>query len=100
MSATRSRSQGAGHSGPPAVLLSPPAVAGRPRLLTAVVVLAVAGSLALLAMDLWTSNPQVVSRDQILKADAVVVARRTSAGSLRIERVFHGELAEGDEISV
>jgi hypothetical protein len=74
----------------------------RRRWLGLTIVLAAAWSLALLAMDITTARPQVISRDQILSADAVVVARRESAESdrVRVERVFRGPVAEGDVLRI
>jgi len=53
-------------------------------------------------MDATTARPRVISRDQILSADAVVIARRVSAESdrIRVERVFRGTVAEGDSLRV
>jgi hypothetical protein len=53
-------------------------------------------------MDLWTSNPRLVSRDQVLASDAVVIGRlsRLPDDRVKIERVFLGDLTEGDEIRV
>lgn len=59
-------------------------------------------SLALALLAGFTSNPRFVSQDQILHADAVVVARRDgdSQDRLRIEEVLAGELAVDEVISV
>lgn len=75
---------------------------GRRRVLWLVSFLALAWSLTLLVMAFQTANPLVVSRDQLLKADAVVIARRIRAGDehVRVERVFHGNVAAGDELRV
>jgi hypothetical protein len=53
-------------------------------------------------MDMTTARPKIISRDQILKADLVVIARRTAPGSdrVRVERVFRGEIEEGDDLKV
>ncbi len=53
-------------------------------------------------MVLLTANPPLVSHDQILKADLVVVGRRIRAaeGRVRVERVVHGNAAVGDELRV
>jgi hypothetical protein len=64
------------------------------------IVLAAVWSLALLVMDATTARPRVISRDQIRTADAVVIARRLSAESVRVERVFRGSVAEGDSLRV
>jgi len=65
-------------------------------------VLAGLWSLVLLVMDATTARPRVISRDQVLSADAVVIARRDSAESdrIHIERVFRGPVAEGDSLRV
>ena len=72
------------------------------RWLVLTFVLAAAWSLVLLVMDATTARPQVVSRDQILSADAVVVASRDSAEAdrVRVERVFRGSVAEGDVLRI
>ncbi len=64
--------------------------------------LAVAWTTALLVMDVTTARPSVVSNDQILRADAVVIARRKAPDSdrVRVERVFRGPVAEGDDLRV
>ncbi|HLJ11249.1 MAG TPA: hypothetical protein VKU82_08670 [Planctomycetaceae bacterium] len=52
-------------------------------------------------MDLWTANPRVVSRDQILKSDCVVIARRLEKqGRVEVERVLAGDVAPGEELRV
>jgi len=53
-------------------------------------------------MDIATARPQVISHDQILSADAIVIARRDSAESdrMRVERVFRGSVAEGDVLRI
>ena len=72
------------------------------RLLVVVFGLVVAWSAALFLMDVHTANPQIVSRDQILAADVVVIARRIRPedGHLKISRVFLGDAKEGDELRV
>lgn len=59
-------------------------------------------SLALAAMALFTANPLAVSRDQILRADAVITARRDKdrPDRLRIERVLSGGLTADDLVVV
>lgn len=49
-----------------------------------------------------TSNPVVVSPDQLLNSDVVVVARRVAAGDdhVRVERVLYGTVAERGELRV
>jgi hypothetical protein len=75
---------------------------GDRRWLALMFVLAGAWSLALVVMDATTARPRVISRDQVLSADAVVIARRDSAESdrVRVERVFRGPVAEGDSLRV
>src|SRR5262245_18905569 len=75
---------------------------GSRRWLVLMFVLAGVWSLALLVMDATTARPRVISRDQVLSADAVVLARRDSAESdrIRVERVFRGSVAEGDSLRV
>jgi hypothetical protein len=53
-------------------------------------------------MDVWTANPLVVSRDQILKAHSVVIARCVGPGddSVKVERVFYGNVEAGDTLRV
>jgi hypothetical protein len=53
-------------------------------------------------MDVWTSNPRLVSRDQILASDGVIIGRLARPGEnlVKVERVFLGNLAEGDELRV
>ncbi|MBI3862964.1 MAG: hypothetical protein HY290_13820 [Planctomycetia bacterium] len=82
---------------PPADHLS----AGR-RWLGVTALLAVAWSLALLAMDIWTAGRPVVGPGQIRKADVVVTATLTAAGNDRIEvqRVFKGHVALGSRLKV
>jgi hypothetical protein len=76
--------------------------AGDRRWLALMFVLAGGWSLALLVMDATTARPRVISRDQVLSADAVVIARRDSEESdqIRVERVFRGPVAEGDSLRV
>jgi hypothetical protein len=64
--------------------------------------LALAWSAALLVMDLATARPRVISRGQIQSADVVVIARRVAGESdrVQVERVFRGEVAEGDQLRV
>jgi hypothetical protein len=66
------------------------------------VLAAAAWSAALFLMDVWSSNPRLVSRDQILASDAVIIGRIARPGEnlVRVERVFFGDLAEGDELRV
>ena len=100
MSATRSRSHAAGGAdGPPR---DGQGVATGRGWLIATIVLAFAWMAMLLVMDMTTARPATVSRDQILKADVVVIARRTAPGSdrVRVERVFRGEVEEGDNLKV
>ena len=100
MSATRFRSRPADATGGP-----PPdgqrLTAGRGWLVTTIV-LALAWTAALLVMDVTTARPRTVSRDQIREADLVVIARRTAPESdrVRVERVFRGEVEEGDDVRV
>ncbi|MGE5195033.1 MAG: hypothetical protein ACM3U2_21275 [Deltaproteobacteria bacterium] len=69
-------------------------------------VLALAWTTMLLVMDITTARPQTVSHDQILKADVVVLARRMAPKSesesdrVRVERVFRGTVADGDNLKV
>lgn len=53
-------------------------------------------------MDVWTSNPRLVSRDQVLASQVVVIGRASHPGENRVtvERVFLGDLTEGDELRV
>jgi hypothetical protein len=76
--------------------------AAKSRWLAAAALLAVAWSAALFLMDLSTANPRLVSRDQILAADAVIIGRIARPGEklVKVERVFLGDLAEGDELRV
>jgi hypothetical protein len=82
--------------------VSVPLATSSRRWLALTIVLAAAWSLVLLGMDATTARPQIVSRDQILTADAVVVARRDSAEGdrVRVERVFRGSVAEGDSLRI
>lgn len=65
-------------------------------------------SVALAAMALLTANPPAISRAQILRADAVVIARSERPARshvarpdrLRVERVLSGGLSKDDLISV
>src|SRR5262249_52956103 len=102
MSATRfheppHKASGPAHSEPQ----SPPSPP-RPGLLRLAAFGAVAWSATLLVMAVQTANPQVVSRDQVLQSEVVVIARRVRPGDehVRIERVFQGNVAEGDELRV
>jgi hypothetical protein len=63
---------------------------------------AVAWSATLLVMAIQTADPQVVSRDQVLQSEVVVIARRVRPGDehVRVERVFQGNVSEGDELRV
>ncbi len=102
MSATRSPNRGPGPADhAPRDPRGLPAGANR-RLLAVTFVLALAWSAALLVMDLTTARPKVISRDQILSADVVVIARRIAPESdrVRVERVFRGELVEGAQLRV
>lgn len=56
----------------------------------------------LTTLALTTSNPVVVSPEQITRADAVIVARLDPAGQnqVTIDRVFKGALKTGDTIRV
>lgn len=58
--------------------------------------------LALAAMALLTSNPPLISRDQLLQADAVVVGSVAdgSRDRVRIERVLTGEVSPDDVVTV
>lgn len=53
-------------------------------------------------MDLTTADRPVVSRDQVLKSDCLVVARLVRPGEdkVRVERVFRGEVESGDTLRV
>src|SRR5260370_26174297 len=72
------------------------------RRLAAAALVAGTWSAALFFMGLWTSNPRLVSRDQILASDAVIIGRIARPGEklVKVERVFLGNLAEGDELRV
>jgi hypothetical protein len=72
------------------------------RWLALAALLAVGWSAALFLMDLTTANPRLVSRDQILASDAVIIGRiaRPGEAMVKVERVFFGDLAEGDELRV
>jgi hypothetical protein len=74
----------------------------RSRLLAAAALAAVAWSCTLLLMDVGTSNPRLVSRDQVLASDAVVIGRlgRPVTNIIKVERVFSGNAEEGDELQV
>jgi hypothetical protein len=65
-------------------------------------VLALAWTTILFVMDLTTARPGIVSHDQILRSDAIVVGRRKGPASDRISvvRVFRGPVEEGDEVRV
>ena len=97
MSAARSRSPlpGAGSPAPRDV------PAGR-RWLGVTCVLALAWTTTLLFMDVTSARLQIVSRDQILKSDVVVIARRRAPESdrVRVERVFRGPAGEGDDLRI
>jgi hypothetical protein len=58
--------------------------------------------LALAAMALLTSNPPLISRDQLLQSDAVVVGRieKGSRDRIRIERVLTGDFLPDDVVTV
>lgn len=53
-------------------------------------------------MDVWTAKPEIVSPGQILKAHAVVVARRVRVDGdrIRVERVIRGDLEADHEVRV
>ncbi len=97
MSVTRSHNPLPGAGGRPRGDLP----AGR-RWLAVTSVLAVAWTTTLVVMDVMTARPRIVSQDQILKADAVVIARRRAreGDHVRVERVFRGPVAEGDDLRV
>lgn len=59
-------------------------------------------SLALAGMALLTANPPTISRDQFLRADAVVTARLDEArpDRIRIESVLSGGLTADDVVTV
>lgn len=65
-------------------------------------------SVGLAALALLTANPPAISREQILRADAVVVARPERAAQrngsrldrLHVERVLSGGLSKDDVITV
>jgi len=100
MSATRFRSHPHEPAGPAET--RSPSSAVRRRLFWLASIVAAAWSLTLLVMAWQTSNPVVVSRDQLLNSDVVVVARRSHAGDdhVRVERVLYGTVAERDELRV
>lgn len=106
MSAVRSRSlasaAGDGRGGAVHSDSAAPQSSGRRRLLIFAVIGAAFWSLALFLMDMWTSNPPTVSRDQVLKADVVIAARRVRGAENRVivERVFRGDATVGDELTV
>jgi hypothetical protein len=102
MSATRFRSHPHEPAGPATPESRSPSAAVRWKLFWLASVLAAAWSLTLLVMAWQTSNPVVVSPDQLLNSDVVVVARRVAAGDdhVRVERVLHGAVAERDELHV
>jgi hypothetical protein len=56
----------------------------------------------LVVMAITSANPTLVSRDQILHADDVIVARidDPERDSVRVERVLSGKLAVDDRITV
>jgi hypothetical protein len=58
--------------------------------------------LALAVMAITTSNPTMISHDQLLKSDAVVIGRLAgeTRDRLRIEQVLKGDLAAEDEVTV
>jgi hypothetical protein len=67
------------------------------------IVLAALGWLGALAvMASFTANPTALSRDQIVRADAVVIGRRVDPrrDRVKIERVLSGKLAADSEIDV
>jgi hypothetical protein len=74
----------------------------RLRRLAAAALVAGAWSAALLIMDASTSNPRLVSRDQVDASEVIVIGRlsRPAENRVRVERVFRGDLTEGDELRV
>lgn len=102
MSARRFRSRAGAETAAAPSETQRPLSASRKRLLKVAFVLSLVWSLSLLAMVLLTGNVQLVSHDQILRADLVVVARRTLPGDdrVKVERVLHGDAAAGDELRV
>jgi hypothetical protein len=58
--------------------------------------------LALALMALLTSNPTVISHDQLLRSDAVVIGHLVdkSRGRLRIEQVLAGKFATDDDVTI
>jgi hypothetical protein len=102
MSATHFRNLSHGPAHPASAEEQLRSSSGRRRLLWLVSFLAVAWSVTLLVMALQTANPLVVSRDQLLKSDVVVIARRVRAGDdhVSVERVFRGNVAAGDKLRV
>lgn len=65
-------------------------------------VLAAGWSLALLFMDVSTTGGPVVGPGQIVKSDAVVIARLIDGDHDRVEveRVFKGEVAQGTALRI
>jgi hypothetical protein len=76
--------------------------AGQRRALKLVAAATALWMLALAAMALLTSNPPLISRDQLLQADAVVVGRiaEGSRDRIRIERVLTGDFSPDDVVTV
>ena len=99
--ARSAESAATGRAAAPVEVEAPPEP-GRRVLLLTVVGLALFWSLALLLMDLSTANPAVISRDQLQKADAVVVARPAREGGdvATVERVLLGEIEVGDKLTI
>jgi hypothetical protein len=70
--------------------------------LLAAVFLAAAWAAALFLLDLVTARPRIVSPDQILKSDLVVIARHAAAAGdrVKIDRVYRGRKEPGNEVRV
>jgi hypothetical protein len=100
MSAARSPNRAAETIGMPAGGRSP--LPGYSWLLAAAAFLAVCWSAALLVLDLTTARPKLVSPDQILNSELVVIGRHAAGGETRvkIERVYRGRKEPGTEIHV
>jgi hypothetical protein len=67
-----------------------------------VAIVALAWLCTLTVMAWFTANPHVVSRDQVARADVVVIGRRIDSKSdrVKIERVLAGKLDADSEITV
>lgn len=86
---------------PPSPALRP--ITARQRL--ALILASIATALWILALALMTvltSNPALLSHDQLLRSDAVVIGHPVAGAPdrLRIERVLAGDLTPDDEITI